>query len=411
MMSKKKNILLTLGGLFNPSKLANSLAIWDAKKSKVVDSTTYFIYRNTKGALTVLGEWLTGGALRKDASGTWDVPDGFGNSSIYDAGAADFIDSGKRANGNYYWVSQLNPGWNGLNFSGAGLGSGLLEKRIELKVKQISGENNIRLYIGGFKTFLISSLPVDSEGFSILNYSWIDTSYTSVLVVQLLASGTTELDFSKFKIFKQDTNLDIYQKTTSALPSLAADVVTFDGVGDFLKLVVDATNFQNLTTFEYWCIVDVDHVNEITPISFNKNAGNINDRVKFNVDATGKANIISNDNSGINDNVQSSVLSVGKHIIGFICDGVNYSMVIDNVLNTVGSGLTLVSGSNTGNFVGSLVNKALVNIATVGSEQIAAPIYYPNKEQYSLIIKNVKTTTNERDKIFNYINNRFSLGL
>lgn len=199
----------------------------------------------------------------------------------------------------------------------------------------------------------------------------------------------------------------------SATPlSDGTNLITFDGVGEFLEIAITTGNYQNLTYFELWAVIDVDQVNTIQILLFSKDGGNKDDRVVFTIAGDGQLQAISNNNSASVDHVRSNnVLTVGKHVIGIIADGSNYSFYADNVLVA----LNVVAGSNTGKMVGGLTNKTLINICTIASQQTATPNYKPNKEQYQLHIGGLSTaaatTVIEKTEIFNYMNTGFSLGL
>lgn len=209
--------------------------------------------------------------------------------------------------------------------------------------------------------------------------------------------------------------LDIAQGTGAAQPILsgsgASSVITYDGSDDFLSRAVTSGDWQDLTYHEYWAAVNVDQASFKNIFMCNDDGSSKNDRYVLNVTASGVAQIQINDNSSTNNGIKtSSAVSVGWHIIGFISDGTNHSMIIDNSLATI-----TVIVSNDGQFVGGLTNKANIDVLSIGSQRLASPGYSANLEKFGLSLggssTDAATSTAERTEIFNYINTRFQLGL
>lgn len=209
----------------------------------------------------------------------------------------------------------------------------------------------------------------------------------------------------------QGTN-DFEQAITTKQPLLSGmgktSLATFDGVDDFLSQPVTSANFRNLTYFEYWTMVDNYADNQ--PLMFSDSTSG-NNYLRFRI-VSNIVHIISNDFGSFSRVDSDSTLTAsGKYIIGFICTGSEYKIII----NGVETSLTIIAGSNTGKMIGSYINPSKVDVVSVSSGQGSVKVYYANKERYGLAIGGTSTaaatTAAEQIEIFNYINKRFSLGL
>ncbi len=202
------------------------------------------------------------------------------------------------------------------------------------------------------------------------------------------------------------------QTTPSAQPAFTGSdetsLITHDGVGEFLSQPVNSGNYQNLTYFEYWTVIDNDGTLQRTA-SFGDDSV-ITDYIELAILAAGEVRLIGFDNS-VNNSVQTtSAISSGKHVGGFIFDGTLWKIIIDKV----DTALSINFGTNTGNFIGSFTNKINFDLANIG-KRVGGANYGNNKERFSLAIGGTSTaaatTTAEQTEIFDYINAQFNLGL
>lgn len=256
---------------------------------------------------------------------------------------------------------------------------------------------------------IIDPLPFTLEDLKNVNrdvVNWREASAPNVL------NGT---DLSHYIDQSGDGN-HFTQATPSAQPAFTGSdetsLITFDGVAEFLEQPVNSGNFQNLTRFEWWGVVSVDQVNSQRIFHFNKEGVSLNDGCFGFLNADGKLQIQTNDDSASADRIKTdSALSVGNHICGFIWTGSNFKLVVDNVEPAQ----SVDAGSDTGTFIGGLVNKTNVDILTIGVLIITSSFYSPNKERFSLCFGGTTdaalSTAQEKTNIFNYINDVFNLGL
>lgn len=209
-------------------------------------------------------------------------------------------------------------------------------------------------------------------------------------------------------------SLDFVQATEADQPILSNGgtpdaLITYDAGNDFLSQAVNSGNFQNLTYFEYWCIVDLD-TTLTRQLAFEINGGSANDRIFMHTDTVNRLNIGNKDNSSTLNSGQTSNLGTGKRIVGYIFTGSEFKVFV----NGVGQALT-IAGSNNGKFVGDLVNKTSIDVASIGAKLSATPSFAPNKEQHGIAIGGTSTaaatTLGEQGKIVNYINIKNNLGL
>lgn len=214
----------------------------------------------------------------------------------------------------------------------------------------------------------------------------------------------------------QRAGLDFAQSTASMQPILsgskASSIITYDGSNDNLKQPVTTGDFQNLTYFEYWCVVFLDSVNVIIPLSFADEGGSANNRIHYGGTSANALTFTNNDNSATTVVLTSTnTFSNGNHVAGYIGDGSSFTLFVDDTSEAL-------TGTNNGKGApGNLTNKTLIDIVSVGAilHGGSGPSHSPNIEKFGLAIGGTSsaaaTTSAERTSIFKYMNNKFALGL
>ena len=227
---------------------------------------------------------------------------------------------------------------------------------------------------------------VDSDG---------DVFYIKDLVVYTRATGFT-------------------QPTTTTQPILSGSgktsVVEYDGIQQFMSQPVTPANFQDLTYFEWWGVIDFDFTNKGIFV-FQESGVILNNGFQIFIDNTNDVLVFNNNNASSSQGARSTVaLSSGEHIIGIVANGTTYKIFVDNIEVS----LTAI-GANNGKFLGDLINKTSIDLLTIAARIYASNTYYPNKEKYGLAIGGLSTaaatTAAERINIQNNINKKYNLGL
>lgn len=210
---------------------------------------------------------------------------------------------------------------------------------------------------------------------------------------------------------------DFVQATGSDQPTFSGSnetaLITYDGVSEFLEQPVTASNFQDLTRFEWWGVIHPITDKTIRSFTFN-DAGDSNvNLVASTVVTGGMFGVVTRDNSGSGDNITADTLLNDNdfNIVGCVFTGSEYKIYINGVL----SELTVNTGGNNGKFIGDIAAKATIDTFYISRFNGLSSVFAENKEKFQLCFGGTTdaalSTAAERTNIFNYINQAFNLGL
>lgn len=277
-----------------------------------------------------------------------------------------------------------------------------------LKITSITGTVTLKMSNDSLGVGVRSTEIIFSEigEFIIDDYILINTNDTAIYP-SVVCSDEANIEVSNLT-FEIHNGNDFTQYLASAQPLLSGtgktSLVEFDGIQQYLSQPVTPANFQDLTYFEWWGVIEANSTSQVMAM-FNANGSN-NDYLDMQILATNVIRIIQ-------QNVATNVLTVpsvvdGKYIVAFIATGTEFKIIINGVEQ-------VITGTNNGKFIGDYTNKVNVDTLSIAAELLASSNYYATKKRYGLAIGGLSTaaatTTAERTNIFNMINKRFDLGL
>lgn len=207
--------------------------------------------------------------------------------------------------------------------------------------------------------------------------------------------------------------LDFVQATAAAQPAFtgagSTSLITYDGVEEFLEQPVTTGDFQNLTRFSWFAAGFFDSTATRRPWDFGDDGGAGTNRWGILLTSSNEVSIAVVDNSTVHSSTTDTSISDGWHIVGVVATGSTFEIYVDNVLRST------TDVSNNGMFLGDMTNKTLIDILAVGSFRWSPTGFEPNLEKFQLCfggtVNAALSTAAERTEIFNYINNKFQLGL
>ena len=256
--------------------------------------------------------------------------------------------------------------------------------------KQINRSEFILYTTSGRKTFtMVYNGAVDA------------TVYTKI---RPFAAGSnlvlSNITFKKYA----GNNMVEYSKPPAFTGSNESSVLIHNGIDEFHKLVVDSTNYQDLTYGEYWAPVYVDQSNLMRLLQFCDNGGSTNNRIELTIASDGKLFVYMENNAVVSHIRTQAIFSVGWHVIGVRLTGSAYSINVDGLWRSLDN----VTGNTVGLMVGGLTNKTLIDIVSIASNQVAAPNYTPTRFKAG-IFKSAATSPSYQARLRQYWKVRYGI--